>query len=425
MDMIENKDFENYKDIRTMFEKTDEIKFMEEKNKRGRPKGSIDLSSRRQSAKRKREEKRKDRTEILNDDVGSENYEKVEEKKLSTLQRNKIERKRFMEQCMKKENMDLEAKSTTYHHMQWNWDASDEIVVDTYELCFKKLMRIRKYAAKTMVKKYKWPVVLIIWNIEHKRKLPRDELLHRKHYHIHAFLLFLETFEYCAERWRWEVSALFKDYSILEPDNISFHNREHGIHYCATYVTKYAWLHEPIVDKIQKDFDYITFINTQIDLDSKADISNKVVFKDTHEFNEGSGSNIVDQENVAIRGFDCLCYKLELRWIDVSDWNDKRVEMKMGQSFNRRKFGSTIWMKNGLLWNSVQILVQLNNEILITHFIRKYGRILFKIIKDSSYCLIHFQKYQNNDDLIDLIQEEQYDKYDDPVIDEDEDENSI
>lgn len=418
--MDEENDKNHNKDIRTMFEKTtNEIKFVEEKNKGGRPKGSLKEGSIRYHRKRKREVKIKENIKLLEDDVESEkdNDEKIEEKKLSTLKRNKLQRQKFMEQCMKKENMDVEAKSTTYHHMQWNWDACDEIIVDSYPICYKKLMRIRKYAIMTMIKIFKWPLVLIIWNIEYKRKLPRDELLHRDHYHIHAFLLFANTFEYCAERWRWEISKLFKDYSILEPDNISFHNKEHGIHYCATYVTKYTWLHEPIVDKIQKDFDYITFINSQMDLDAKADISNKVIFKDTNEFNEG-GSSIVDQENVAIRGFDCLCYKLGLRWINVLEWSDARIQNKLGESFNKKNLGTTLWMKDGLIWNSVQILVQLNNEIKITHFIRKYGRILFKIIKNSNYCLIHFQKYQNNDDLIGIIEEEQYDKYDSCIEDE-------
>ena len=44
--------------------------------------------------------------------------------------------------------------------------------------------------------------------------------------------------------------------------------------------------------------------------------------------------------------------------------------------------------------------MQLNNEILITHFIRKFGRVLLKIIKNCDYCKIHFQKYEkfhNND----------------------------
>lgn len=230
----------------------------------GRP---IDPDSKNQQRKRKREIKKNNNEENI--DTNNDNDENIN--KISILERNKLERKKIMDLCMKKENMDVEAKSTLYHHMQWNWDACDEIIVDTYELCYKKLTRIRKFTLKKIMK-LKWPVVLIIWNIEHKRRLPRDKLLHRDHFHIHAFLLFMDFFENCAEKWRWDVSAFFEEYNMLEPDNISFHNREHGIHYCATYVTKYTWLHEPIVDKIKKDFDYSTFINEQIDLEFGANI---------------------------------------------------------------------------------------------------------------------------------------------------------
>lgn len=404
------------KDIRTMFNTTNEIKFMEEKTIKN-PKGAgrkSDPNSVREQRKRKREEKKLEIHENIIKDNENENNDNdnYKEKKISTLERNKMERKKFMELCMKKENMDVEAKSTVYHHMQWNWDACDEIVADDYNICYKKLMKIRKYVLTKLIKVLKWPIRLVVWNIEKKRRLPRDQLLHRDHFHIHAFLLFVDTFEYCAERWRWEVTSFFEEQYQLEPDNISFHNREHGIHYCLTYVTKYTWIHEPVVDLVDKTMDYPVFLQEQVDLDAKADITNKVVFKDTHEFND-IGNTIIDQENIAIRGFDCLCYRLEIRWIDVYGWHHTNVEKKLGEKYDVKRMGTVIWKKKGLCWNAIDLLMQLNNEILITHFIRKYGRILLKIIKNCDYCKIHFQKYQNNDDLIEIIQEEQYDKYDD------------